>query len=164
MLEEAEVHQIFYNLILYRILYLILCLYLHLTCHQDSRTDLIINTIKFKFFVFIIGNRWIQASSAFEIEHSLITSAQSTKLIIHTVSTTIAKDKLNPTPLQQTPPGCVQEVNVGPWLTSLITNLVFAKFTLSPLMFIQSFHAAYLTSACFKLPAIITKSSTYNIF
>lgn len=113
--------------------------------------------------VLIICNRWIQASSPFEIEHSLITSAQSTKLIIHTVSTTISKDKLNPTPLQQMPPGCVQEVNVGPWWTSLITILVFAKFTLNPLIFMQSFHAAHLTPTCSKLPAIITKSSTYNI-
>ena len=54
--------------------------------------------------------------------------------------------------------------NVETWFTSLIITLVFAKFTLSPLLSIQFFHAAYLAPNSSKVSAIIIKSSVYNVF
>ena len=52
-------------------MYLLLHLHLHLAVTKIAEliNNLIINVVKLNFFVFSIGNRWVQLSSGSEIDH-----------------------------------------------------------------------------------------------
>ena len=131
-------------------------------------SNIIISIIKLNIFVFTICNRWFLANCAFETVLHIVQTLFKLPLSLFHCSCTqwaqlLQKMELKPTPLQQAPHGCLPDVNFGSWFTYLIITSVSLKFTLSPLLSIQFFYAAYLASSSSKLPVIIIKSLAYNI-
>ena len=82
---------------------------------------------------------------------------------MHPVSTIIAKDGVKTNMITINSASVFARGKYWPWFMSLIITLVCAKFTLSFLLSMQLFHAAYLTLNSSKRSAVITKSSAYNI-
>ena len=91
------------------------------------------------------------------------TATQSVPLLMYSVSIVIAKDGVKTNTLTTNSTWVFARCKFGPWFTYLIITSVSPKFTLSPLLSIQFFYAAYLAPSFSKLPVIIIKSLAYNI-